>query len=193
MQTDENVWFFNTTRVELILGTTLEHLREGLYTGANLQGVMGAGLPAEIRRAAGSDIERELRAQMPLSLGSAYLTSSGALAGSGVKAIAHGVLVSEPGGRTQLDIAINALLAGLRLLEEQGCRTIVIPQIGWRVANLDQTVAARELARVIVTHLRRKSRLRSVSVVSRHQDYLEALGEALTTLQRGQAGLDAER
>ena len=47
------------------------------------------------------------------------------------------------------------------------------------MANLDQEVAAGELAKVIVAHLRRKSKLTTVTIVSMHQEYLDALAAAL--------------
>jgi O-acetyl-ADP-ribose deacetylase (regulator of RNase III) len=182
---DTRVFYVGTSRIELIQGVTMDHLREGLYTGANMQGVMAAGLAAEIRRVAGGDVERELRAQRPLSQGVAYLTSSGLLSDAGVTAIAHGVVTTAPGGPVQLDIASKALASGLVLLDEQDCRTVCVPQIGWRMVEVDHSVAARELARVVTSHLRRFSGIRTVTVVSRHADYLAALGAALADIRTG--------
>lgn len=185
---DVPVFYVNSSRIELIQGVTMDHLRDGLYTGANMQGVMAAGLAAEIRRAAGGEVERELREQRPLSQGVAYLTSGGRLAEAGVTAIAHGVATTMPGGPVQLDIAIKALASGLVLLEERGCRTVCVPQIGWRIIDIEHAVAARELARVTTTHLRRFSGIRTLTVVSRHEDYLSSLAAALTDVQRGKGG-----
>lgn len=177
--------YFGGTLLRIIEGDPLQHLQAGLYTGANSRGVMAAGLAADVRRMAGADIERELRAHGELLRGEAYITSAGSLAERGVRAIAHGVVASDPGGAARLDTSVKALLSGLRLLEEAGCRTVTIPQIGWRVANLSQEQAAAELARVIVTHLRRRSRLTTVAVVSRHRDYLVALSCSLQELGEG--------
>ena len=170
--------YFGGTRVRFIQGKPLEHLSAGIYTGANAQGVMGAGLAADIRRLAGAEVERELRSHNNLSVGEAYLTGPGRLAQQGVIAIAHGVVVMAPGEIATLDRSISALLAGLRLLEDTGCRSVTVPQIGWRVSNLDPTVAASELGRVVITHLRRKSRLELVSIVSTHREYLNAVATA---------------
>jgi O-acetyl-ADP-ribose deacetylase (regulator of RNase III) len=166
------------TKLNLVCGRALDHLQAGIYTGANIRGVMAAGLAAELRRAAGAEVERELRSHLPLQLGRAYLTSPGLLGGHGVQGIAHGVVANEPGGGASLDISIRAMVDGLSRLEDAGCRTVTIPQIGFRVANLDQEVAAAELAKVIVAHLRRKSKLTTVTIVSMHQDYLDALAAA---------------
>ncbi len=70
------------------------------------------------------------------------------------------------------------------MLEDAGCRAVTIPQIGWRVSNLDQSVAAAELARVTTTHLRRRSRLSDLCFVSRHADYLHLLKDELDALLR---------
>ncbi len=166
--------YFGGTLVRFIHGKPMEHLSTGLYVGANGQGVMAAGLPAEIRRAAGAEVERELRGHGELRVGRSYLTGSGQLAARGVSAIAHGVVVASPGESATLDRSISALLDGLRLLEDAGCRAVTVPQIGWRVASLDPTVAAAELGRVVITHLRRNSRLESISIVSMQRDYLNA-------------------
>lgn len=166
-------------RLLIVHGRPLDWLSEGFYTGANARGVMGAGLQASLRRAAGADIERELRAQAPLSLGEAYLTGAGQLVGEGVTAIAHGVVVPEPGGSATLETSINALLDGLRLLEDAGCRSVTVPQAGWRISSLDERVVAAELARVVVTHLRRRSKLDQVTIIASHQEYLGTLVESL--------------
>ena len=174
--------YSGATRVLIVDGTPLEHLNEGLYAGANAKGVMGAGLAAEIRRLGGPDIERELRGQGPLLLGNAYLTAPGDLGERGVKAIAHGVVVAEPGASATLATSINGLLSGLHLLDEAGCRSVTIPQIGWRVANLDQEALATELSRVVATHLRRKTRIGLISIVSSQRDYLTAVAAAFSAL-----------
>lgn len=166
--------YFGGTQVRFIQGKPLEHLSAGIYTGANAQGIMAAGLAADIRRYAGAEVERELRGHNDLSVGEAYLTRPGQLAEHGVIAIAHGVVVMAPGEIATLARSTSALLAGLRLLEDAGCRSVTVPQIGWRVSNLDPTVAATELGRVVITHLRRKSRLEVVSIVSTHREYLDA-------------------
>lgn len=171
--------YLGGTRIDLIVGDPLDHLLEGLYTGTNARGIMAAGLSADIRRRAGADIERELRAQAPLLTGQAYLTGSGAFHDKGVKAIAHGVVVAEPGESPGLQVSIDALLNGLRMLEEAGCRTITIPEVGWRVFNLDHAGVAAALGNTIAIHLRRRSRLQSVCIVSRHPEYLQALRPVL--------------
>jgi O-acetyl-ADP-ribose deacetylase (regulator of RNase III) len=181
-------FYFGGTQLRLVEGVVLDHLHAGLYVGANSRGVMGAGLAADIRRAAGAEVERELRSHAELLQGEAYLTSGGELAERGVEAIAHGVVASEPGGASTLDVSIKALLAGLRLLEAAGCRTVTIPQVGWRVTDLSHETAAAELAWAIVTHLRRNSRLTTVAIVSRHRDYQMALSAAL----REMTGVDPE-
>lgn len=177
--TGESELYLGGTRIDLIMGDPLDHLLEGVYTGANARGIMGAGLAADIRRRAGADVERELRSHSSLLTGQAYLTGPGALAEQGVKAIAHGVVASEPGQSPSLHVSIKALLDGLRLLEEAGCRTVTIPEVGWRVFNLDHAGVAAELGKTIATHLRRRSKLQSVCIVSRHPDYLRALRPVL--------------
>lgn len=170
--------YFGATRVHFIQGKLLDHLSDGIYTSANAQGVMGAGVAAEIRRVAGSDVERELRSAGGLQVGQAYLTGPGTLAEHGVRAIAHGVVVARPGDGAALDTSMKALLSGLQLLERNGCRSITVPLVGWRVATLDPSAAAAALGGVVISHLRRGSRLTQVLIVGSHQPYLEAIAAA---------------
>lgn len=179
MKGDNSQLYFGRTQIYLIEGNPLDHLLEGLYAGANSRGVMGAGFAADVRRAAGAEVERDLRAQSPLLIGEGYLTGPGRLAEQGVKAIAHGVAVAEPGDPRPLAVAIRAVLAGMNRLEEAGCRSITIPQVGWRVSGMNHSEIARELGRATITHLRRRSRIHTVNIVSQHQDYLQALRSTL--------------
>lgn len=160
-------------------GTTLGNLEQGLYIHANARGVMAAGLQAEVRRAAGGEIERELRAQSPLLSGSAYLTSAGELEAQGVLAIAHGVIVRDPGGEPNRVIVEEALAAGLQALEDRGCRAVTIPQVSWQYGQGELAGMAAPLARTVAAHLRRRSRFQQVTIVSRHEHFLDALRIAI--------------
>lgn len=170
--------YFGRVKIHLVEGKPLAHVRDGVYTSANSQGVMGAGFAAEIRRVGGADIERELRLAGPLGVGQAYVTGPGDLDVLGVKAIAHGVVVERPGDRATLDASMKGLLSGLRLLEHAGCRSVTIPLIGWRVAALDPSRAAAALGDVVISHLRRGSRLEHVLIAGTHTPYLEAIDTA---------------
>lgn len=170
--------YFGGTRLRFIKGKPLDHLSAGLYTGANAQGVMVAGLAAEIRRVAGAEVERELRSHNDLSVGEAYLTGPGQLAERGVIAIVHGVVVMSPGETATLERSTRALLTGLRLLEDAGCRSITIPLVGWRVATPDPAAAAGALGHVVISHLRRGTRLEQVLIAGTHVPYLEAIASA---------------
>lgn len=168
---------YGATRICLRQGRALDNLAAGIYADGNSRAVMGAGLSADLRRAAGAGVERELRAFAPLMVGEAYLTSSGELSAMGVVAIAHGVVVTEQGVTSSIDLASRALLSGLRLLEDAGCRSVSVPQVAWRVAGLDHDAAAVELARVVLTHLRRQTKLNEFIIVSLHRDYLDMVAD----------------
>ena len=69
----------------------------------------------------------------------------------------------------------RALADGLQVLEDQGCRSVTVPQVSWQYGERPLAEMTGPLARVIGAHLRRRSRIQDVYIVSRHADFLEAL------------------
>lgn len=167
------------THVHLARARPLQHLSAGLYVPANLRGVMAAGLAGEIRVRAGRDVEDELLSHRPLSLGRAYRTQSGRLADSGVQVLAHAVASDAPGRPARSEDSERALRAALELIETTGIRSVTLPLVEVASGDPDAEAQGRAFGRLLAGHLRRRSRMRQVTVAGLDQQFLSGLSAYL--------------
>jgi O-acetyl-ADP-ribose deacetylase (regulator of RNase III) len=136
--------------------------------------LLASGHAGALRLAGGADIERELQAQAPLLVGSAYLTSSGRLSTRGVSRIAHAVVNSQPGEPPRRAAVERALAAALTLLDQSGSRSVTMPEIGLRIADISVGDAAALLIEMVIACLRRGAAFDVVRIASLEPDYLRA-------------------
>jgi hypothetical protein len=167
------------TIIEMVMERPLQRLSSGLYVPANSHGVMLAGLAGEVRVRAGGEVENELRGQRPLDLGRAYPTGAGRLGAAGVELIVHGVASVAPGESSRRAAAASALAAALHIFDESGIRAITLPLL--QLASEQEVARGDEhtMAGLIAAHLRRDSRLRSITVAGLDSGLLEAIGREL--------------
>src|SRR5438445_6450875 len=64
-------------QVRLVQGSILEVDVQAIVNAANSRGIMGGGVAAVIKRAAGPEVDEEAQRQAPIPVGSAVLTSGG--------------------------------------------------------------------------------------------------------------------
>jgi O-acetyl-ADP-ribose deacetylase (regulator of RNase III) len=167
---------FASTQIELLDGRAIEHLSDAMLTAANTRGLLASGHAGALRLAGGGDIERELQAQAPLLVGSAYVTGSGRLSARGVNRIAHAVVNSQPGEPPRRAAVERALAAALTLLDQAGSRSLTTPEIGLRIAGIAVGDAAAIMADVLIACLRRGAGFDVVRIASLEPDYLRACG-----------------
>ncbi|MEZ4570907.1 MAG: hypothetical protein R2849_11385 [Thermomicrobiales bacterium] len=136
---------------------------------------MAAGLAGEIRVRAGRDVEDELLAHRPLSIGRAYRTGPGRLSALGVKVLAHAVTSNEPGTPPQPIQSERGLRAALELLEETGMRTVTLPLVEVARGQAGGAAHGRSYGSLLTSHLRRRSRLREVTIAGLDRDFLTGL------------------
>lgn len=181
MVPDTRTLRFDGTRIRLIQDRPLRHLSSGIYIPANARGLMAAGMAAEFRLLAGPEVEHELRAHVPIPIGSAVVTGVGALAERGVVRAAHGVTTRETGTRPRSHDLERALTDALAQLELEDIRDITLPLA---TAQLDQPTAANAqiLARILAAHLRRRSRFRSITIAGLDATFLDEFAGAMNTL-----------
>jgi O-acetyl-ADP-ribose deacetylase (regulator of RNase III) len=170
---------FEGTAIAFAVGQIDAETAEAMCIGVNAQGVMASGHAGIIRLAAGPEIERELRVQAPLLVGDAYLTGPGNLAARGVRLIAAIVVSDMPGAPVQRAALERGLDRALELLDREGVRELVIPDLGLRIPNVEMDSAAAILAVELARRLRRGAALQRVTVVSLHAAYLRAVRERL--------------
>lgn len=163
--------------VELALYSArpLRHLSAGLYVPANLRGVMAAGLAGEIRVRAGREVEEELLRMRPLSLGRAYRTNPGNLAAAGVKVLAHAVASNSPGETAKPGQSDRALRAALELFDDAGVRAVTLPLVEVASGDPRSEKQGQAFGQILTGHLRRRSRIRQVTVAGLDHHFLAGL------------------
>lgn len=171
---------FGHTDIQLIEGQPLDHPSEALYVAVNARAVLASGLAGAIRLAAGQDVERELRLQGNLQVGSAYLTGPGRLESRGVRRIACGVTAPEPGVAPRRNAVEEALGSALIRLHDERTRSVTMPEIATRVPGLTLSQAAAILTNGLAGAIRRGSSIERVTIVGLHPEYLRAVRDALT-------------
>ena len=157
----------------------LDHHGEAIVCPANRRGVMGVGLAGMIRHAGGIEIEREVMAMAPLTIGTAVSSTSGLLVDRGVKIIVHAVVADALGAPTRQDIVRKATTAALELSDRYRIRSLVIPPLGSGLGpgRLPTNVVSVLMIEEIVAHLRRfTSRIERIILVQNGpNDVVEAL------------------
>ena len=169
---------FGGARIALAASRPLGWLSPGLFVTGNLHGLMAAGFAGEVRVRAGRDIEVELLGHRPLSLGRAYPTGAGGLAETGVQTIVHGIVSAEPGEAADPGHTDRALRSALVLLDELGIRRVTLPLVEV-VLSRDRAAQGRAMGTLIAGHMRRRSRLLSVTVAGLDEDFLAGVRAAL--------------
>jgi O-acetyl-ADP-ribose deacetylase len=173
---------FKDTTIALVHGQPMDHLSEGLYSTVNARAVMATGLAGAIRLSGGPEIERELRAVGDLLVGRAYVTGPGRLAKHGLLKIAHGITTPQPGMAPNRAPVQAALSDALDLLDREGIRTLTLPEIGMRIPGIAIDDAAAILASHLASALRRRSKLREVTIVGLDPGYLSSCASLLEAL-----------
>lgn len=173
---------FGRTQVRAAAGELIDQPVQAIVHAANVRGLMGAGPPGSVRMAAGPEVEREAMAQAPLELGEAIVTTSGRLAERGIEAVIHAVVAPQLGDPAELPEVRRATAAALRLADARRFRSVALPLIGLRAEATphDRAVTIEAIVEAIVAHLRREnSRIESIVIVSRFDDDLATIEDAL--------------
>lgn len=163
-------------------GAIEAHPAEALCIVANADGIMASGHAGRVRLAAGPEIERELRAQAPLLLGTSYLTGPGNLASAGVRLIAHIIASQTPGApvlRTELERGLDRAFEQLSL---KGMRSLAMPDIGMRIPGISVEAAAALPVGALSRRLRLGASFERVTIVSLDRGYLQAARDRLIAL-----------
>lgn len=173
---------FGRTQVRAAYGELIDQPVQAIVHAANVRGLMGAGPPGSVRMAAGPEVEREAMAQAPLELGEAIVTTPGRLVERGIEAVIHAVVAPRLGDPAELPEVRRATAAALRLADARRFRSVALPLLGLsaEATQHDRAVTIEAIVEAIVAHLRREnSRLESIVIVSRFEDDLATIEDAL--------------
>ena len=162
--------------ISVIQGSILEAEADVIVNAANSHGIMGGGVAGVIKRAAGQDVQDQARAQAPIAVGQAVLTSGGKTT---FKGIIHAPTMPEPGMRIPIQNVALATRAALMLADEKAFGSIAIPGMGTGVGGVTHHDAAVKMVQEVRTFVPRT--LRSVILVDVDQLMVAAWNEELIT------------
>lgn len=176
---------FGRTLLLAGVGNPVEQQVEAVACAANRRGVMGVSVAGAIRLAGGAEIERQIMAYAPLTMGSAYTTDSGVLADRGIKYVIHAVVSDALGSPVREDVVRRATSAVLREADRTRVRSLVLPPLGAGLGtgNLNASQITLVMIEEIVAHVRRfTSRIERIVILNRdvrearmtHDSLLEA-------------------
>ena len=118
---------------------------DAIANAANNELWMGAGVAGAIKRAGGTEIEREAMAQAPIAVGSAVATSGGNLAAAHV---IHGAVMGQD-LRTSPELIAETTRSCLQVADELGARSLALPAFGTGVGAVPVADCARAMLGVI--------------------------------------------
>lgn len=160
--------------ISVIQGSILEAEADVIVNAANSHGIMGGGVAGVIKRAAGQDVEDQARAQAPIAVGQAVLTSGGKTT---FKGIIHAPTMPEPGMCIPAQNVALATRAALMLSDEKAFESMAIPGMGTGVGGVPPHDAAMKMVQEIRKFVPRT--LRSVILVDVDQLMIAAWNEEL--------------
>jgi O-acetyl-ADP-ribose deacetylase (regulator of RNase III) len=170
---------YEHTRIVLVEGDPIDHVRQSVLVPVNARGVMASGVAGAMRLAAGGGVERELRERGPLLVGGAYLVGPGKLAQRGVRHIICAVTTRQPGAAQRRSAVEEALNAALLLLGRASATELALPEVGTRIPGITLSDAAQLLIAILTGHLRRGLMLDEAVITGQHLEYLRACRAAL--------------
>jgi O-acetyl-ADP-ribose deacetylase (regulator of RNase III) len=183
---------FGRTVVVASADSLFSHQVEAIVAPANRRGVMGVGTAGLVRLEGGQEIEREVMAQAPITLGTAYVTTSGKLADRGTRAIIHAVVADALGSPTREKTVRHATTAVLEAADRERVRSIAIPSLssGQSSSSLQSETVFLIMIEEIVAYLRRfTSRLDRIVLICHDERETRILDHALAEARRMWWGL----
>lgn len=135
---------------------------------ANQRGLSGVNLTGGGRIDGGTDVEREIMARAPLTLGTALVTGSGVLSSHGVAHIVHAVVTEQLGDPPRESSVRLATSATMRELDQVRAKRVGILPFGSGTtqARLSRTQSIPVMVEEIIGHLRRSSsRIEQITIL----------------------------
>ncbi len=134
--------------ISIIQGDISQVQADALVNAANNELWMGSGVAGALRRACGSEVEREAMGKGPIKVGEAISTSAGQLATRGVRYIIHAAAMGA-GVAADAHTVQAATLSSLHEAERLGVGSIAFPALGAGVGGYDVRDCARTMLGVV--------------------------------------------
>jgi O-acetyl-ADP-ribose deacetylase (regulator of RNase III) len=139
----------NNTIIRIIEGDITEQDTDAVVNAANNELWMGSGVAGAIKRAGGSEIEREAVAKGPIPIGEAAITTGGKLK---ARHVIHAAGMGRD-LRTDEGKIRQATTNSLRRADENGLKSIAFPSIGTGVGGFPLEKAAEVMIGSVKNYL----------------------------------------
>lgn len=159
-------------------GDLTKTMAGAIVNPANSSGQMGGGVAAAIRELGGERIERDAMAVAPIKVGSAAITSAGALPS---RFVIHAPTMTRPAEQTNSKAVFLAALAALTKANEVGVESVAFPGMGTGVGRVKPIEAANAMLMAIkqfITSGKNKS-LKKIILFSIDDELEKAFDQAI--------------
>ena len=147
--------------ITVVLGDIADQETDAIVNAANNHLWMGSGVAGAIKRKGGAIIEQEAMAKGPIAVGSAVMTSAGALK---AKRIIHAAVMGQD-LHTNADLVQKATLGSLWLAEQEGLTSVALPVLGTGVGGFSLFHCASVMLSVAIDFMIKAVHLREVRFV----------------------------
>jgi O-acetyl-ADP-ribose deacetylase (regulator of RNase III) len=162
--------------IEVRKGSLLEVEADAIVNPANSHGLMGGGVAGVIKRAAGSEVEKEAISQAPIPVGKAATSSGGK---TKFQAILHAPTMTNPAERIPVKNVSLATRAALTLADQKKYHTIAIPGMGTGVGAVEPAAAAQAMLNEIRSF--KPSSLKKIILIDVNDEMISAWRKALSS------------
>jgi O-acetyl-ADP-ribose deacetylase (regulator of RNase III) len=167
-------------------GWATSHL-DLLVLPGNQRGLTGVNLTGGGRIDGGLDVERELMARAPLTLGTAAATGAGTLATGGIHGIVHAIVAEQLGDPPRESSLRQAIAAAMRELDRVRARRVgVLPfGSGSMLARVGRTESLPIMIEEIVGYFRRtSSRVELVTILCNSSSEAQEVSGLIDRIRR---------
>jgi len=165
--------------ITLVRGDIAQQDTDAIVNAANNHLWMGAGVAGAIKRAGGSEIEREAVAKGPIPIGEAVATGAGRLR---ARYVIHAAAMGRD-LRTDADKIRQATENSLRRADELALKSIAFPALGTGVGGFSLEECARIMLDVVHKHSASGSSLERVVFVLYDETAYQAFENAWRSSQ----------
>ena len=135
-------------KLEVVEGDIAALAVDAVANAANNHLWMGAGVAGALKRAGGTEIEREAVAKGPIPVGEAVATGAGRLA---AKWVIHGAVMGQD-LRTNAELVERTTTSVLRVADELGAASLALPAFGTGVGGFPLDECARLMVGAVRSH-----------------------------------------
>lgn len=147
--------------ITVVLGDIADQETDAIVNAANNHLWMGAGVAGAIKHKGGAVIEQEAMAKGPIPVGTAVMTSAGALK---AKCVIHAAVMGQD-LRTNADLIQKATRGSLWLADQEGLGSVSLPALGTGVGGFSVFHCASVMIGVAIEFMIKATTLREVRFV----------------------------